>query len=139
MGTQPESLSQNEETGNQDNPGGLAGRLKEHTAVMFGTIAVLVAAFEVPLILNIKRLPPLFPPEIAFSPVLSAFRYFLPLAGLLPALAGWSRWRILKRAEEGGEISASAAELCYSLIARMLFVTYLVLLIFANVLERPRM
>jgi hypothetical protein len=139
MGTQPESLSQRGEPRKEGVPGGLNRNVMEHGMVMFVTVAVLVAGFEVPLILNIKRLPPMFPGEIAFSPVFSMLRYFLPLAGLLPALAGWSRWRILKRAEDSGEISASAAELCYSLIARMLFVTYLVLMIFANVLERPRM
>jgi len=139
MGTQPESLSQHEGTDKQRSPAYLRGHGSEHPALMFGTIALLVVAFEVPLVLNIGKLPPFFPPEVALSPVLSIFRYFLPLAGLFPALAGWSRWRILKRAEEGGEISASAAELCYSLITKMLLVTYLVLVIFASVLERPRL
>jgi hypothetical protein len=103
--------------------GGLPRRL-----LLLGLISLLVLTFEVFLLLTIGRVRSLRLPMAA---------YLLPVFHLLPWLAGLSCWARVRRSGTKGEISPSAADLCYRVIIALLSATYVVLGLFELSLALP--
>jgi hypothetical protein len=89
--------------------------------VLLVLISLVAGSFELFLLLIVTHLPPTFPFPV---PMMS---YWLPLVHLLPLFAGLTYWRKVRHALVKGEISATAAELSYSVIIALLLVTYVVL------------
>lgn len=103
--------------------GGIPRRL-----LHLGLISLLALTFEVFLLLSIGRLRSLGLPMAAYS---------LPFFHLLPWLAGLSCWARVRRSGIMGEISPSAADLCYRIIVALLSATYVVLGLFELALALP--
>jgi hypothetical protein len=89
--------------------------------VLLVLISLVVGTFELFLLLIVRHLPPTFPFPVPMT------LYWLPLVHLLPWFAGLTYWRKVRHALVKGEISATAAELSYSVIIALLLVTYVVL------------
>jgi hypothetical protein len=84
-----------------------------------GLVSLLARAFEVFLLLTVKRVP--------LSTHVPATAYLLPFFHLLPWLAGLSCWGVVKRSRVKDAISLTAADLCYGMIIALLSATYVVL------------